>query len=477
MAPKRGRGGGARRLLVPEVKMPSFGEVDLHGPRPEAPDQLFLVQGSGTHRVRKEQIVSMRLTDVEEVAERLRSAGGRLPLIINAGTPTETNPEAGKCFRVHEFVPKRQEVNESEWRSQGNGAPLPLHLHVSDHQYCSSADVLARYAGGEALAPSGHALFIVVFLNEGNPKFLPKPTELSNEEERQAFSTQRMKIGRNLSKLFLVYADCAKSALQCKDRGSAMIACLTSIVSDKSPGSPGASYQSSIAGYHDRSRLHVLPLGHVRRMQALVAHYDLESWFPALTPSWPIKEWMPLAYHRTRAVDALGAPENGLVTPDWLEKRGSIPFDTPWVQQCDMAHPSGKHDGCGKPVLVPLAQGSAEERNGVPWLRLDVEDAASEHYQQISRALERISGGTERKRNCEQGKSAKEQPEKSKEMDEVARLRVENAKLGRKVDSVKSELAAAQHHVTSLIIECQKQETLNQELTAALRARDRDGSA
>ena len=183
MGVKRGRGGGARRLLVPEVKLPSFEEVDVHGPRPEAPDQLFLVQGSGTHRIRKEQIVSMRMTRVEEEAEQLRSAGGRLPLIINAGTPTDANPTAGQCFREHEFLPMRSDIYESEWRSHGSGG---LQLHVSEHQYCSASDALARYAGGEALLPSGHALFIVVFLNEGNPTFLPKPTESSTEEQRQA---------------------------------------------------------------------------------------------------------------------------------------------------------------------------------------------------------------------------------------------------------------------------------------------------
>lgn len=471
MPPKRGRGGGAKRFLLPEVALPSFEEVDVHGPRPTAPDQLFLVQGSGTHRIRKEQIVSMRMTRVEEEAEQLRSAGARLPLIINAGTVTEANPAAGKCFHEHEFEPRRCELYESEWRLQGSGA---LQLHVSEHQYCSSSDVLARYAGGEALQPSGHALFIVVFLNEGNPTFLPKPTELSTEEERQAFATQRQIIGRNLNKLFLVYADAVPPML-CKDRGPAMIACLASIVSDKRPGTPGASYQSSIAGYHDRSRLHVLPLTHVKRMQALVTHYDLESWFPALTPSWQIKEWLPLAYYRTRAVDALGAPPGGVVTADWLEERRGVPFDTPWVQKCDMAHPSGKYDGCGKPVLVPLVQGGAEERNGVPWLRLDVEDAASDHYQQIKTALERISGGSERKKGFQQDKGAKETSDK--EMEEVARLRVENARLGRKLDSAKAELAAAQHHVTALMVECAKQETLNQELTAALRARDSDASS
>ena len=469
MAPKRGRGGAAKRLSMPEVRLPSFEEVDLHGPRPEAPDQLFLVQGAHAHRIRKEQIVSMRVWASDAVAEQARSAGGRLPLIVNAGRPTETNPQAGKCFHAHEFVPKLEQINESEWRPRGSPPPhlssstalAPLQLHVSDHQYCSSADVLARYAGGEALAPSNHALFLVVFLNEGNPTFLPAPTERSTDEERQAFATQRQVIGRNLGKLFLVYADAVPPVL-CKDRGPAMVACLASIVSDKSPRAPGATYQSSIAGYHDRSRLHVLPLGHVRRMQALVTHYKLESWFPALTPSWSIQEWLPLAHYRTRAVDALGVPPGGLVTTEWLEQRGNVPFDTPWVQHCDMAHPSGKCDGCGKPVLVPLVQGGAEERNGVPWLRLDVEDAASEHYQQAKTALECISGKPKRKKETTTT-DATTTPEATKADEEVARLRVENAKLERRVDALKAELAAAQHHVAEMVIECQALRTAAEE--------------
>ena len=459
---------------MPEARLPSFEEVDLHGPRPEAPDQLFLVQGTHAHRIRKEQIVSMRLTNVDAVAEQARSAGGRLPLVVNAGTPTETNPHAGKCFHEHEFLPKLQEINESEWRQlpvppprRGEadaGAPS-VQLHVSDHQYCSSADVLARYAGGEALAPSNHALFLVVFLNEGNPTFLPAPTEKSSAEEKQAFATQRQIIGRNLSKLFLVYADAVPPRL-CKDRGPAMMACLASILSDKTPGAPGATYQSSIAGYHDRSRLHVLPLTHVRRMQALVAHYKLESFFPALTESWSIQEWLPLAHYRTRAVDALGVPPGGMVTNEWLAKRGNVPFDTPWVQHCDMAHPSGERDNRGKPVLVPLVYGSAEERNGVPWLRLDVEDAASEHYQQVKHALERISPNPKRKKETTTPTTT---PEATKADAEVALLRVENARLERKVDALKAELASAQHHVAEMAIECQKQTARNLELTAALR--------
>ena len=481
MAPKRGRGGGgAKRASLHEAKLPSFEEVDLHGVRPDAPDELFIVQGTGTHRVRRDQIVSMAATTMsQEMAEQARSIGGRMELLVNAGTPSDSNPLAGSCFHGHAFTPKLKETNESEWRPRSASPPHlapaadsgSLQLHVSDHRYCSSADVLARYAGGEALAPSGHALFIVVFLNEGNPQFLPTPTESSTDEEQQAYMRQRTVIGRNLSKLFLVYAD-AVPPLLCKDRGPAMIACLATIHSDKSPGAPGGTYQSSIAGYHDRSRLHVLPLGHVQRIQALVTHYRLEKWFPALTASWSIQDWLPLAHYRTRAVDALGVPPGGVVTREWLAQRGAVPFDTPWVQHCDMTHPSGKHDSCGKPVLLPLVHGSAEERNGVPWLRLDAEDAASDHYQQVKAALARIGGSTRKKKLAGSEAEAGTKPDA-----EVARLRVENARLERKMEAVKAELESARHHVAEMAIECQKLTGRNMELAAALRVQEREASA
>ena len=45
----------------------------------------------------------------------------------------------------------------------------------------------------------------------------------------------------------------------------------------------------------------------------------------------------------------------------------------------------------------------------------------------------------------------------------MARLRVENAKLERRVDALKAELAAAQHHVAEMVIECQALRTAAEE--------------
>ncbi len=76
-----------------------------------------------------------------------------------AGTPTGPNPCAGSAFKGHAFVPKLEETSEVEWRDPTPGArrcgapdPAQLERHVGPSRYCSPADVLARYAGGAALA-------------------------------------------------------------------------------------------------------------------------------------------------------------------------------------------------------------------------------------------------------------------------------------------------------------------------------------
>ncbi len=464
MPPKRGRSGsskkGAGSLIGGVAQLPTFEEVELHGPQPEVPDELFLVQGHRAHRVRKEQIVSLHVTQDPEVAERARGVAGRLPLVVNAGTPTQTNPYAGECFCGHAFAPRTDETHEVEWR-ESDDKNAPPTLHVSDHRYCSAVDVLARYAGGEALQVGGRALFVAVFLNEGNPDIAPRVKEGAPGWDK--YVAQRQVIGRNLSKLFLVYPETMLPVLQ-RDAGPAMLACLASIAGDKlSVGAPGGMYQTSIAGYHDRSRLHVLPLGHVSQIRELVKHFQLEQCFPPLTASWTnLQEWLPMQQMRTRAVDALGPPRGGVMTPDWLALRRAVPFDTPWVQHCSMQHPTGKRNARDEPVLLPLVHDSAEERNGTPWLTQDPENAGTEHYRQVSDALERIGGEAHKKVRAE---ALDAEAEAALPEDPVLRaLHVENAKYKRKVKTLKSELDAAKLQIAELEAECQRQTMRNLEL-------------
>jgi hypothetical protein len=439
--------------------LPTFEAVELHGPQPEVPDELFVVQGHGAHRVRKEQIVSLRVTQDPAVAERARSVAGRLPLVVNAGTPTSSNVRGGAHFSGHAFVPRADEINETEWRDSPQKDEPPTR-HVSDQRYCSPADVLARYAGGEALRIGGRALFVTIFLNEGSSRIAPRVAD--GADGWDAYIAQRQAIGRNLSKLFLVYPEAMPPVLQ-RDAGPAMLACLASILSDKSRGAPGATYQPSIAGYHDRSRLHVLPLGHVSQIRELVKHFQLETSFPALTASWTsLQEWLPMQQIRTRAIDALGPPRGGVMTLDWLARRRAVPFDTPWVQHCSMGHPSGKRTARDEPVLLPLVCGGAEERNGTPWLTQDPEHAGTEHYRQVSDALERVGGEPHKRVRAEalDAKAEAELPE-----DPVLRaLHVENAKYKRKVKTLKGELDAAKLQIAELETECQRQTVRNLEL-------------
>ena len=465
MPPKRGRSGsskkGAGSLIGGVAQLPTYEEVELHGPQPEVADELFLVQGHRAHRVRKEQLVSLHVTQDPEVAERARSVSGRLPLVVNAGTPTVTDPCAGAWFRGHTFVPRADETNEVEWRNSSEGTDAPPVLHVSDHRYCSAVDVLARYAGGEALRVGGRALFVAVFLNEGNPHIAPRVKEGADGWDK--YVMQRHLIGRNLSKLFLVYPEAMPPVLQ-RDTGPAMLACLASIASDKSSsGAPGATYQPSIAGYHDRSRLHVLPLGHVSQIRELVKHFQLEQCFPPLTDSWSsLQEWLPMQQIRARAIDALGPPRGGVMTPDWLARRRAVPFDTPWVQHCSMEHPTGKRNARDEPVLLPLVYDSAEERNGTPWLTQDPENAGTEHYQQVSDALERIGGEAHKKVRAE---ALDAETEAALPEDPTLRaLHVENAKYKRKVKTLKSELDAAKLRIAELEAESQRQTMRNLEL-------------
>jgi hypothetical protein len=465
MPAKRGRaaGQGPASGEAKRARLQSLDEVDAHGPRPDVPDELFILHGPGAYRVRTEQLASLRVTSDPCVAEYARSIRGRMPLIVNAGG----------CFQGHAFTPKPDEANEVEWRdpplTKGEKArrdvdPRTLTRHVSDHRYCSPADVLARYAGGEALTPLGRALFVILFLNDlGANKFASVPTDASSTHEREEYARQRQVVGNNLSKMFLLH-QAAVPPLPDQGAGPAMLVCLASICSDKTEGAPGATYQASIAGYHDRSRLHALSLHHVRHIQKMVAHFQLEPYFPALTASWPLHEWLPLDLARLRGIDKVGPPRGGVVTAEWLERRRmQVPFDTPWVQRCSMAYPAGERDPNGKPVLVPLVRHGAEERNGSPWLCLDTADAASEHYQEVGRALDAVKafGGAEA--------ASRESADAAAPGKELATLRIEIAENRKRVQVFKAALATARDSIAELQGECARLATRNLELATALR--------
>lgn len=432
MAPKRARGSqkasGSNQVV--KQRQPTAQEIEKFGVCPEVPAELFVVQGRGVYRVRQDQIVSLRCSSAkcgwnDENSERERSYAGRKPLVVNAGTPTDVNPQAGKCFHGHAFTPKPEETHESEWWDPKNVEkasptargvdPKTLERFVSSHRYCSPADVLARYAGGAALAPTGAALFQILFLNEGSAFFHPRPDEGDPEHTKLPWLSQRSKIASNLYKLFLVCPQEEVNPMLAEDgmprrvhpspdraldspRDSfaspvMMLACLATIVSDKSPGAPGAAHQSSIGGYHDRCRLHLLSMAHINKIRELVEHFDLEAHFPILVRpelGWHINKSLEL--WRRDAIADLGPAPSASPPDAWLRKRAALNLGVPWVAHCSMSCPNGDLDEGGRPLLVPLVCDGAEERNGSAWLHLRDEDAGTVHHAQVKAALARIAG-------------------------------------------------------------------------------------
>jgi len=385
----------------------TLAQIDTYGPRPSKPAELFVVEGPGIYRVRKEQLVSLQamngLPQDAERWERARSAEGRRALVLNAGKPTERNPDAGACFRGHEFEPKVSDIFEAEWAD-----PKPLTCTYGHSVYCSNADAIARYAGGRALSEGGAELFLNLFLNQGDHKYESVPAEGAC---RKAYEAQRVRIYNNLRSLLLLYPHDVEPFLswdgwpfRANDPNAAaadapgllgtpsLLACLATIVSDKSEGAPGASYQASIAGYHDHCRLHVLSPKHVCKIRELIKHFALERFFVPLMDHDAGCGMSKLETYRSNAIRQIGPPPGGDMDAQWLERRAQMLFAKTWVQHCDMAHPNGEVDGDGNPVLVPLLPGCAEERNGSPWLHLDREHSGSLHYRQVKAALARICG-------------------------------------------------------------------------------------
>jgi hypothetical protein len=385
----------------------TLAQIDTYGPRPSKPAELFIVEGPGIYSVRKEQLVSLQAMNglPQDVVkwERARSVEARRALVLNAGKPTERNPEAGACFHGHEFEPKVSDIFEAEWAD-----PKPLTCTYGHSVYCSNADAIARYAGGRALSEGGAELFLNLFLNQGDHRYESVPAEGAC---RKAYEEQRVRVYNNLRSLFLLYPHDVEPFLardgwpfRFGDPAAAdanapgllgtpsLLACLATIVSDKSEGAPGASYQASIAGYHDHCRLHALSPKHVFKIKELVQHFALERFFKPLMEHDAGHSMSKLETYRSKMIRQIGMPPGGDMDAQWLERRSEMLFAKTWVQHCDMAHPDGEVDGADNPVLVPLLPGCAEERNGAPWLHLDREQSGSMHYRQVKAALTRMCG-------------------------------------------------------------------------------------
>ena len=405
-ASKRGRAGSKPRAVTAATSSdPSAQteqELERYGSRPHGtiagPAQIFTVYGTGAYLIDKFQLVPLKL----QATAADREAQNRQRLCINAGKPTPADPGAGKCFHADfGFTPKDSDVYELQWQD-----PKPLTFTLGDAPFCSDADALARYAGGYALADEANSagLFAIFFLNGGESHLAPRAGK--DAPGHEAFRVQRARILHNLRKLFLVFPEYVEPRLgpngwpllpheTAETVMKPMLGCFASIVSDKREGAPAR--HGSICGYHDQSRLHILPARHLDKIRQLVAHFGLADELP---PVWDNLEdgQSQLELQRERHAFRLRANYPGSKPGDeaWRVLHSTLPFAKPWVQRCNLQHPDGETRD-GQPVLVPLVRGGAEERNGVPWLYLDKDDASA-HAQSARDALVRLSGRTPKRR-------------------------------------------------------------------------------
>ena len=379
-------------------------QLDRYGPRPQAPAEIFTVYGTATYMIHKQQLVSLK----PSASEADREPPNRQRLMVNAGKPSPGDLNAGACFHADfGFTPKDDDVHEIEWRD-----PKPLTFTLGDTVFCSGADALARYAGGKALSDeSGSAgLFVILFLNGGEA--VPAPRVASDHPGYVAFQRQRTRILHNLRKMFLVYPmpvmpsvgpnGWPRDLVAHKEMVTpTMLGCFASIFADKREGAPAR--HASICGYHDQCRLHILPPRHVRKLRELIDHFGLADQLP---PVWGNLEdgHVFLDPYRERVLTYLKRRHPTLTPEDkeWHSVYSSMPLAKPWVQRCNLKHPTGETREMGdgqppEPVLVPLVCGGAEERNGVPWLYLnDLDDSA--HARSVRDALVRLSGRTPKQR-------------------------------------------------------------------------------
>ena len=364
-------------------------DLELYGPRPKDAAEIFTVYGTSAYVIHREQLVPVNHSrfwedfrgppdgSVYAHLEREREARFRQLVVVNAGKPSPMDPNAGACFHADfGFTPMESDVHELEWRD-----PKPLQCTLGDTVYCSPADALARYAGGQALSDQSgsEALFATLFLNHGEHTPAAPPDPESREGPSEAFERQSRRITGNLLKLFYVCPFLAEPILGANDYphrlgdrqnetvSKMMLGCFASIVSDKREGAPARN----ICGYHDRCRLHILPERHIKQLKEIVRHYRLYNFMRGV---WDVLEdgQMNLEVLREREVQKIPfAPH----TPQWWEQQSAMLWAKPWVQRCNLAHPQGEAREVVPgmppvPVLVPLVRGGAEERNGVPWLYL-----------------------------------------------------------------------------------------------------------
>lgn len=399
---------GEQQLSSNELPDQTPQELELYGPRPhptrEGPAKIFTVYGTGTYMIHNEQLVSLKPLASQED----REAQSRQRIMINAGKPSPSDPNAGACFHADfGFTPKDSDVHDIEWHD-----PKPLTYTLSDAVFCSGADALARYAGGKALLDeSGSAgLFVILFLNGGEA--VPAPRVASDHPGYVAFQRQRTRILHNLRKMFLVYPMAVmpsvgpngwpRDLVEHKEVVTpTMLGCFASIFADKREGAPAR--HASICGYHDQCRLHILPPRHVRKIRELIDHFELANQLP---PVWDNLEdgQVALGPYRERVLAYLKKRHPTLTTEDdeWHSVYSTMLLAKPWVQRCNLKNPTGETREMGDgqppaPVLVPLVRGGAEERNGVPWLYLnDLDDSA--HARSVRDALVRLSGRTPKQR-------------------------------------------------------------------------------
>ena len=186
------------------------------------------------------------------------------------------------------------------------------------------------------------------------------------------------------------------------------LCCFASLLCDKRPGAPWHDYpdeamkRRGLCCDHDTKRLWILSPRHVVKVRTLLKHYDLERDFPALATLSKVRDEtiLPLVRLRKHYIDLLGDPpdqldENtGCFEAEWREKRVQLPFGYPWVSQCKL----GCTVSIGILPLVPLIKGSAQEKNGTPWLDVDALQTAprskerDDHFVEVMKVLASLLG-------------------------------------------------------------------------------------
>ena len=330
-----------------------------------------------------------------------RKAITRTRLNIKVGAPFHTNTSG----ETHTFQALKQDLVRVQHTNQPKCCGWVNQLDP----YCTNADVIARYAGHRALTdPNGAQLFMILFLLNGTLDLATRPTADSTTDEHTQFTDQQSRVALSISRLYLLYPQKVEPCVDAQgrayplgqfsmlsppnpcagipghqddDMNAPSLCCFASLVCDKRPGAPWHDYtdeamkRRGLCCDHDTKRLWILSPRHVVKVRTLLKHYDLERRFPALATLSKVRDEtiLPLVRLRKHYLDLLGDPpeqldENtGCFEAEWREKRVHVPFGNPWVSQCKL----GCTVSIGILPLVPLIKGSAQEKNGTPWLDVD----------------------------------------------------------------------------------------------------------